>query len=316
MHAVARREGAQQPRAARVGAQHVDGSRRVAHSATLPSGHVPAPARPVALAGARGRVLRCGGRSGGRDPLDLAARRRLASRRRVHRHAGHEPHEHRAQAEGHRSPDGRRLRVAGLRLYEGAHALPAAQGAAAAPVREGVAGLREPADRVPARAVQALALHGEEQRRPLQDQPPDRQGALEGEARLSGRLVAGVRGRQRVRGRPRARQGDQGRARDGARCQERPRALVAQAALARGVLAAGGQRPPVLRHRGRHGLRAAGPRRRAALALQGRRRGQGRARARPGAPVLRRLRRPRPRHPPARRLADLADVERRHAPSA
>ena len=89
------------------------------------------------------------------------------------------------------------------------------------------------------------------------------QGALEGEARLPGRLLAGVRGRQRLRGRARARQGDQGRARDGARRQERPRALVAQAALARGVLAAGGQRPPVLRHRGRHRLRAAGPRRRA-----------------------------------------------------
>ena len=52
-----------------------------------------------------------------------------------------------------------------------------------------------------------------------------------------------------------------------------------------------------------------------ALALQGRRRGQGRARARPGAPVLRRLRRQGPRHPPARRLADLGDVERRHGRS-
>ena len=36
VHAVARREGVQQPRAARVGAQHVDGIRRVAHSATRP----------------------------------------------------------------------------------------------------------------------------------------------------------------------------------------------------------------------------------------------------------------------------------------
>ena len=53
-----------------------------------------------------------------------------------------------------------------------------------------------------------------------------------------------------------------------------------------------------------------------ALALQGGRRGQGRARARPGAPVLRRLRRPGARHPPARRLADLADLERRHGASA
>jgi hypothetical protein len=42
--------------------------------------------------------------------------------------------------------------------------------------------------------VQALAVHGEEQRRALQDQPPDRQGALEGEDRLPGRVVAGVRG--------------------------------------------------------------------------------------------------------------------------
>ena len=236
--------------------------------------------------------------------------------RRVHRHAGHEPDQHRARAEAHRSPDGRRLRLAGLRLHEGAHALPAAQDAAAAPLREGVAGLRAPAHRVPAGAVQALALHGEEQRRPLQDQPPDRQGALEDEARLPGRLVAGMRGRQRLRRRPRARQGDQGRARDGARCEERARALVAQAALARGVLAAGGQRAPLLRHRGRHRLRAAGPRRRAcAGATRPPARSRAGSRSTAGA-CSSATTAAGPRHPPARRLADLADVERRHARSA
>ena len=153
--------------------------------------------------------------------------------------------------------------MAGRTATRSAHALPAAQDAAAPAVRDAVARDRARAHRVPAGAVQALAVPGEEQRRALQDQPPDRPRALEGEARLPGRVVAGVRGRQRLRRRARARQGDQGRPRDRPRRQERPRALVAQAALARRVLAAGGQRARVLRHRGRHRLRAARQRRRA-----------------------------------------------------
>ena len=51
--------------------------------------------------------------------LTIAAGRRLEPGRRVHRHAGHEPHEHPAQAEAPATSDGRRLRVAGLRLHEG-----------------------------------------------------------------------------------------------------------------------------------------------------------------------------------------------------
>ena len=107
--------------------------------------------------------------------------------------------------------------------------------------------------------------------------------------------------RHRLRGAPRARQGHQGRPRRRGRRGGRPHALVAQDPVARRVLAAARLRAPVLRLRGRHGLRAAGERRRGALALQGERRGEGRPRAEGRQAVLRRLRRQGAGDPPGRR---------------
>ena len=118
----------------------------------------------------------------------------------------------------------------------------------------------QPAHRVPARALQALAVHGEEQRRPLQDQPPDRQRALEARSsatwpprRRRARAPASTRSCSRAArgsrpGASMALDAKNGRVRWSRKLPSRAESspLV-------------GQRAPVLRHRGRHRLRAAAP---------------------------------------------------------
>ena len=159
--------------------------------------------------------------------------------------------------------------------------------------------------RVPARALRAAAVPAEEQRRAVRDQPAGRPG---GWKRKLGSLAASspacgdgtvyVTLLERFRGSGAGRGG-------GGRRRRRPHALVAQAAEPLGVLAAARRRPPVLRLRGRHGLRAARVRRRGALAYKASGRRQGRAGARGRQAVLRRLRRPGARDPPRRRRQGL-----------
>ena len=246
-----------------------------------------------------------------RDP---EAGRRLEPGRRVPgravRHARAGGGARRAGQEEDRSL--RPVHLADLRLHARPPALPAAQGPAASAVRRGLALLGQRAARVPARDRRQAAVSAQRPRQAVLHRQAHRRGALAPEARRARGRVARLRRRQGLR-RPAAARRDrrrrQGRPGRRARRQDRQGRVEQQAREPQRVVPARRRRPAVLRRRERHGLRdghAHGPH---PLAVPGRRRGQGRCRARRRQALLRRLRRAHLRDPRVRRPQGVGVVE-------
>ena len=237
------------------------------------------------------------------------------SRSRTRRRASRPP---RIRAEPRRRagapPVRRRLRLAALRLHEGAHPLPAGAPRAAPAVPRGVAVDGPRPARVPARPLRPAAVPAQEQRRALRDQP--RWTAACAGSASSGALAAAspaCDGRHRLRDAARALPRHEG-GRVAAVDARRPHALVAQAAQPRRSprrcsTAAGCTSAPRTARSTRcaratapcAGRTKAGGAVKGALALDGRQ------------ALLRRLRRPGPRDPPAPTAARSVDDGHRAA---
>ena len=213
-------------------------------------------------------------------------------------------------------PQGRRLRLAPLRLLQGPPALLRAPGLLPRPVPGRLEAQGPGAARVPARDGARVDLPARRQRPAGVAAQEDRQGAVEEEARAARRVGPRARRRARLRdaagGRPR--RGP--RARRRAAPAQRQAALVAHAAEPQRVLAAAARRARLLRHRERDALLPRRRQRQGDLDLPRGGRDQGQPDARPRQAVLRRLRRARPgrarvQRPPrvvgGRRGADLRD---------
>src|SRR3954452_4530537 len=212
-------------------------------------------------------------------------------------------------------PRPRAFPVAGLRQHEDAARVPGGVDAPPPAVRAPVVRARRCAAGVHARARRAVALRSRQQGRPARDRPPPGASAVDAEGGEARGVGARLRPRADLRHAAGGRTGPW-RARRRPPRDRRAHHMVAQPAQPQRVLAARRPRPGVLRLGGRDGLRAARIRRRAAVALPGRRTREGGPRALRWAPVLRRLRRPLVRGAARRRPPGVAGRDARRRPRA